>query len=63
MIQVVDRLDRIETRVAGDRTCFHAYAGTTEIATAMTITGGTPVPGAANCITGTPTLGAHTASR
>jgi hypothetical protein len=51
-IDVVDHVERLESRVIGDRTCFHAYAGSTEVATAMTITGGTPVAGATNCATG-----------
>jgi hypothetical protein len=61
-IDVVAAVDRIESRVAGDRICFHAYAGAIEVATAMTIRGGTPVPGAANCATGDPTsISAHRA--
>lgn len=51
-VDVVDQVDRLESRVIGDRTCFHAYAGSTEVATTMTITGGEPVPGAANCAVG-----------
>ncbi len=46
---------RVESVVLGDRTCFHAYAGSLEVATAMTITGGTPDPHAANCALGVPT--------
>jgi hypothetical protein len=53
-IDVVDQIERMESRVDGARTCFHAYAGTTEVAVAMTITGGDLVPGAANCAIGTP---------
>lgn len=56
-VDVVDGaavIQRVEGRVSGGRVCFHAYAGTTEIATAMTITGGEPVPGAANCADGDP---------
>lgn len=54
-IDVADGVDRIESRVTGNRTCFHAYAGAIELATAMTISGGTPVPGASNCVTDAPT--------
>ena len=53
-IDVIDRLDRFESRVDGELTCFHAYAGTVEIATNMVITGGEPVPGAINCARGLP---------
>lgn len=53
-VDVIDAVDRIERRVLDDRVCFHAYAGTTEVAAAMTITGGTPVPGATNCAVGDP---------
>jgi hypothetical protein len=48
-IEVVDGADRIEQTRAGDRTCFHAYRGTTEVVIAMTIEGGTPDPRSANC--------------
>lgn len=62
-LDVVDAtaaIDRLEPVVDGDRVCFHAYAGATEIATAITVTGGTPIPGAANCATGTlTTVTAH----
>jgi hypothetical protein len=43
---------RVEEVRRGDRTCFHAYAGSTEIAAALTITGGTPDPTATNCAFG-----------
>lgn len=48
-IDVVAGADRVEAVQHGDRTCFHAYAGATEVAIAMTITGGTPDPRATNC--------------
>ena len=48
-IAVVDRADRVEAVRIGDRTCFHAYRGTTEVVVAMTIDGGTPDAAAANC--------------
>lgn len=53
-IDVVDGIDRIEAIATGDRTCFHAYAGSTEVATAMTLTGGTAIPGVTNCAIGAP---------
>ena len=48
-IEIVDGIDRIESVRSGDRTCFHAYRGTTEVVIAMTIEGGTPDASAANC--------------
>ena len=51
-IDVVTDIERVEQVRSGDRTCFHAYAGSTEIAAALTITGGTPDPTATNCAFG-----------
>lgn len=44
--------ERIEERRDGNRVCFHAYAGATEVVTAMTIEGGTIDPRATNCAVG-----------
>jgi hypothetical protein len=49
-IEVVQDIERVEQVRSGDRTCFHAYAGTTEIAAALAVTGGTPDPTATNCV-------------
>jgi hypothetical protein len=54
-IEVVDQIERVESRVTGNQTCFHAYSGTTEIATTLAISGGTPVAGASNCVIDAPT--------
>jgi hypothetical protein len=51
-IDVVQDIERVEEVRSGDRTCFHAYAGSTEIAAALTITSGTPDPTATNCAFG-----------
>lgn len=51
-IDVVTDIERVEQVRTGDRTCFHAYAGSTEIAAALAITGGTPDPTATNCAFG-----------
>jgi hypothetical protein len=48
-VDVVDAIDRVERIRANDRTCFHAYAGSTEVAVAMTFDGGTADPNATNC--------------
>ena len=50
-IDVVLAPERIESVRVGDRTCFHAYTGDTEIAVAMTFDGGTRDPDAHNCAT------------
>lgn len=52
-IDVVEAADRIESTRVGNRTCFHAYAGATEVVVAMTITGGTQDPAALNCASAT----------
>jgi hypothetical protein len=54
-IEVVAGIDRVESAVTGNVTCFHAYAGATEIATTLAISGGTPVDGASNCVVNAPT--------
>jgi hypothetical protein len=51
-IPIVAAAERIEEVRDGNRVCFHAYAGTTEVVTAMTIEGGTIDPRATNCATG-----------
>lgn len=51
-IDVVQDIERLEQVRRGDRTCFHAYAGSTEVAAALTVTGGTPDPTATNCAFG-----------
>ncbi|MDQ3339301.1 MAG: hypothetical protein M4D80_29405 [Myxococcota bacterium] len=50
-VDVVDGAERIESVRIGNRTCFHAYTGATEIVVAMAITGGAPDPAAHNCAT------------
>ncbi|HEU0032906.1 MAG TPA: hypothetical protein VFQ53_19875 [Kofleriaceae bacterium] len=60
-VDVVDGTQRIERRTADGRTCFHAYAGDVEIATAMTFEGGTALADATNCVAGDATgVIAHT---
>jgi hypothetical protein len=60
-IELADHVDRVETVVSGNRTCFHAYAGSTEIATTLAIDG-TPDPRATNCALGAASL-LHIAAR
>ncbi len=48
-IDVVDAVDRVESVLRGDRTCFHAYRGDVEVAVAMTFDGAAADPGATNC--------------
>jgi hypothetical protein len=51
-VPIVGAADRIEEVRVGNRVCFHAYAGTTEVATAMTIEGGVIDARATNCAVG-----------
>ena len=50
-VDVVAGAERIESVTVGNRTCFHAYSGATEVVIAMTISGGTQDPLATNCAT------------
>jgi hypothetical protein len=51
-VPIVKAADRIEEARDGSRVCFHAYAGTIEVVTTMTIEGGTIDPRATNCAVG-----------
>lgn len=51
-IPVVDGIDRVESIRSGERTCFHAYRGATEVVAALTIEGGAIDPQATNCARG-----------
>lgn len=48
IVNVGGAIDHVETTHDGDRTCYHAYAGTTEIATVLPMDG-TRDPDAINC--------------
>jgi hypothetical protein len=48
-VEVVEGVDRIESSTRGDRTCYHAYRGDTEVVVGTTFFGGAADPTASNC--------------
>jgi hypothetical protein len=50
-VEVIDGVERVERVRVGNRTCFHAYVGSTEVAIAMSFERGTQDPNATNCAT------------